>query len=490
MSLGFDFVPGTDIWIDEPALEQEIIRQANGVPQLNTDTHSFTKTDEIIHGRCHNDPHLVVFAKDSIHDEFGLVYFVLSIKGMDLTKPFARYKPIGDLVIRVNGALEAETFYRCRKASELMRREGILTEYVFFQARPKQFPNGKTITGKTNLQGFRNRLHEEYLRSQEEHDDFDPPEVIDAVIRSIFESKFGVAYRGMLSNVRLGEIQYLQDKKQLGEHVSKAILALQMRKPVHFECWPEIQKLNPFREEDHQYYLDEILPRLIGENLAKFHNAGFYHKYLHRNNVTICGEIVDTDSIRHVEIADSDGLEINFATRYADFHEILQEYTKLIALLNKTELRDERPGKLVDAYLRHRDKNRNFEAIEKIIEEVHLRHQEHIPMDVKPSVITVPQATINACRKQIYDALVTNANQSHFHKIENLLDNLTIEIGTNASFNKRVTSNEFTAKFQLYFMHKRVLEIESRRYAFMLVQQGMRKYSSKIPSEADTSGAA
>lgn len=490
MSLGFDIVPGADIWVDAPALEQEIIRQANGVPQLNTATHSFTKTDEIIHGRCHNDPHLVVFAKDSIHDEFGHVYFVLSIKGMDLTKPSTEYKPIGDLVIRVHGALEAETFYRCRKASELMRREGVLTEYVFFQARPKQFPNGKTITGKTNLHGFRNRLHREYLRSQEEHDDFDPPEVIDEVTRSIFESKFGVAYRGMLSNVRLGEIQYLQEKKQLGEHVSKAILALQMRKPDHFECWPEIQKLNPFREEDHEYYLDEILPRLIGENLAKFHNAGFYHKYLHRNNLTICGEIVDTDSIRHAEIADSDGLEINFATRYADFHEILQEYTKLIASLNKTELRDERPGKLVEAYLRHRDKNRNFEAIEKIIEEVHFRHQEHIPMDVKPSVITVPRATIQECKLFIYDKLVTKAAHRNNRTIDNLIDDLTVEIGIKASFNSKVTANEFTAKFHLYNMYKRVLELESRRYAITLVQQGIRKYCSNMPSEADTSGVA
>lgn len=489
MSLGFDLVPGTDIWVAPPALEQEIIRNPNGVPQLDTENHQFTKTDDIIHGRCYNDPNLLVFRNSSITDEFGLVYFALSIKGMDLTRPHASYEPVGNFVIRVNGALEAETFYRCRKASELMRREGILTEYVFYQARPLQFPNGKENSSKTNLQGFRSRLHREYIANQIEFDDFDSPEVSEAVIKSIYGSKFGVAYRGMLSNVRLGEIKFLKEKRELEHHLAHAILALQLRRPEQFECWPDIERLNPYNKEDQYLYLEEILPRLIGENLAKFHNAGFYHKYLHENNVTLCGEIVDTDSIRHIEIDPDDEFEINFATRFSDFRKIFYQYSLLWDHFNNVQYTRSKPNWLSESYFTHRDKLKHYEPIEQLFEEIHFDCiARPISIQTPPSVIAIPHKVIKECRSLISETFTTNASQMEPQIIKKLIDNLTLLIGVKASLNKNVLRNEYTAPFFTSHLHDRVLEIESRRYAFTLVQQAWRKYSLKMSNKADVSG--
>lgn len=394
MHLGFEYVPGTEIWVSPPALAQGTIREPNRVPIIKGPDHPFTKTS-LIHGRCYNDPKWEIFSSGQVEDEFGHVYHTLSVKGMDLSDPIVQKLQSGNFVVRINGALEAETFYRCRKASQLLREAGVLTEYVFYQARPTRFPNGKEPEGYTNLQGFRNRLKRDFKESHRTSHGGMIPEFenqytddVKMVSEVLTNSTFGVCFRGMMSNVRISEIKDLQEVGILHSFVAKAILSLQMRAPEHFKCWPEIKVLNPFDAADQLKYLQILLPTLMGENLALMTDIGCYHKYLHAGNWTLAGEIVDLDSLRHPSIDISDAVEISIASRIVDYQSTAQGTKEALSEIKNINPAAQAVMALCKSYFTARRDSSTFTPFEQLIEDMSFRRGPRIEEFIEPRILS------------------------------------------------------------------------------------------------------
>lgn len=328
----FQEVVKADAFCD-PAAKASIVNP-NTVPMLESSVRfsPFSKSSNK-HGRSMEDPEGVVFTGEPITDEFGDVYTRFTIKGADCSLPSVSFYTIEPSLVRVRGMLDASTFERCRSVSALLREQGVLTEWPIFHKRPFRFPDGeKDVT----LNAFRSMLYDNYIEEMRAaHNEGMGSNRVDNFGRvgvvgvGLSEIKFGVMYRAGLSPVRLWELTEHANWLTLRGHVADAIKALQIRRPEHFACWPEIEILDPEDQKDQDLYLSEILPEIMGENLARFHNATCYHKYLHGGNWTLAGEIVDLDSVRCDVIDEADDKDYTTLDR---LDEVINSHNQMVLL--------------------------------------------------------------------------------------------------------------------------------------------------------------
>jgi hypothetical protein len=306
-------------------LASGIIIDPNHVPLMESSVDSPLVKLSHYHGRNFEDPSGLVLRQVPITDENGDIYTTFTIKGPDASMPLAQYYDIEANRVRVLGMLDASTFERCQKVSKILRKEGVLTEWPIFHGRPKLFPDGE---GDVGLLAFKEMLYENYL-SLEKYNLINDPVSVDGISKAgivgagLLEMKFGVMYRAMLSNARTSEIGEFEKQGTLGTHVGKAIEALQARKPDYLWIWPSIEKLDAESSADQEIYLREVLPCIMGENLARVHNAEAYHKFLHSGNWTLAGEIVDLDSAQQKSIHPDDVEEITIINRFNEVTDVL-----------------------------------------------------------------------------------------------------------------------------------------------------------------------
>lgn len=258
-----------------------------------------------------------------VKDENGDVFTAFNIKGSlfgDLSIGFSDIEPNQ---LRTNGALDVSLNTRCKKASKVLRAAGALVEWPLFSARPKAFPNpyfneiaaidptaADYICESVGLNGLRYLLAQTLEANTEElqeYLDFSNNEYIKeqcrielrqnrSALEGLSVVEYGVMYRGVLSNYRLSDLRLLTDAQQQ-DVIADAILALQKRKPDHMSTYSDIALLQPNNPEHREKYMNVVLPRLIGENLGILHNSLTYHRYLHKGNISVAGEIVDLDSV-------------------------------------------------------------------------------------------------------------------------------------------------------------------------------------------------
>ena len=227
---------------------------------------------------------------------------------------------------------------------------------AIYHARPSRFPVSRAVapTGVVGLQQLRTVLYELYVAENERNK---LKGTISSSIgrvglagQAISELQFGVMYRGMMTHSRLWDVDAMKYQEDLNESYETAIKAgappifkeiiteaslagetkgaiesLQRRKISDFNCWPELNVLEPDNEQDRRRYLLDVLPKLMGENLARFHNTGAYHRYAHPGNWTLAGELVDLDSVRHPDISQD---EIPFTVEEV-FYEVLDSALSL-----------------------------------------------------------------------------------------------------------------------------------------------------------------
>jgi len=289
-----------DLFVDP--LARPSIKDPNRVLLLEGDNSFFTKPSPY-HGRSVEDPHGLVIRPGPIRDENGDLYTTFTIKGADATYPLVGFNGIEPNGVRIIGMLDASIFDRCVAVSKQLRKAGVLTEWPIFLARPTQFPDSDG--DDMGLLAFKRKLYNNYLEAEKERVEDNNGRLVDgigkvgAVGGGLLDMQFGVMYRGTLSNIRLAELNHIKEPNQ---KVSEAIKALQLRKPDYFLVWDDLEKLDPESPEDQATYLVKVLPSIMGENLARLHNAGCYHKYLHPGNWTLAGEIVDLDSVRSASL--------------------------------------------------------------------------------------------------------------------------------------------------------------------------------------------
>ncbi len=347
----------------------------------------FSKSSNF-HGRSIEDPNRLVINSKPIKDENGDIYTSFSIKGAEAAVPTATFYGIEPHQVRVNGMLDASTFTRCYEASKLLRREGVLTEWPIFHARPKLFPDGE---GDIGLLKFKEMLYGNYVWQQDtlatKNKAYEPDHVgiAGAVGNGLLDMQFGVMYRVALSNIRLVELGNLNLHNQLNDQIASAIRSLQLRKPDYFNFWDDLEKLDSESVEDQRTYLTNILPRIMGGNLGRFHNTDSYHKYLHPGNWTLAGEIVDLDTVRNASIDAGDEVDITLDNRMDDFYSSMNTLEKI------AEVTAWDPGKLAEvftkAYFAERYLGENVSEFESII----LESQLCPPFDSDPGDLGNPR---------------------------------------------------------------------------------------------------
>lgn len=316
-----------DRWVAPQA--REVVIDPDRVPILTSSIDfgitPFKRTS-VLHGRCFEDTGSVALRLAGLFDEHRNNYPSLSIKGASCAEAEASVAPNEPGEVKVVGMLNADVFDRVRQVSELLRAQGVLTEWPFYSARLKKFPND-SLDGPARLpiKLLREHLKEAYTSNLSSQLGVYDKEVYPRMKYALSEWQiigllgcaqkvvdgldgfdFGVMYRGMLSNVRIGELTKFVTKAELNAHLSSAIRALQARDLDGFGFERDLRALDPDSEQDLEKYLRQVLPQIIGENLAHFHGTGCFHKYLHPGNFTIAGEIVDLDSVRNGELFEDD----------------------------------------------------------------------------------------------------------------------------------------------------------------------------------------
>lgn len=306
-----EFVPAsrTHYYLD-PFAATHVVHPRQ-VPQLGSsyNLYGFTKTSDF-HGRSMSDPEGHLVRQEPLRDKHGDIYTAFSIKGADGSDPRLTYTDVDVNNLRANGLLDTSVFERARQMSEHLREQGVLTEWVMYQAMPRYYlgdqPGEKLSPLERNGQIYdasvrwESTLGVDNMRAH----GVGLPRLAE-LGKALIETRFGVMYRAMLSNVRLVEARQLEGvgvypgSGDLDRYVKEAIESLQTREPTHFGVWKDIKDLQAESAVDQARYLQETLPSIMGENLARLHGAGCLHHFPHVGNWTLAGELVDLDSVSY-----------------------------------------------------------------------------------------------------------------------------------------------------------------------------------------------
>lgn len=301
-----------------------VIKDLDHVPIEFDDTNSSFARPSNAHGRSFEDPDSLVLFPDPVCDENDDIYFIYSIKGASAYSPEGMYSSLEANHIRVNGMLDAATFPRVEAISRHLRKEGVLTEWPIYHARPKQFPlntaDVETMEQAVGLFSWKQMHAAVVWRYEGEHtgrlpvDSYYRKDQIGqygAALQAVEDFRPAVMYRAMITNDRILDLPEIAEADRLAVSLYSAIHGLQLRNPDYFGIEGELQSIDPSRLEGWQKYMNTLLPKLMGANLARLHNAGAYHHYPHLGNWTLAGEIVDLDSVMCDQVFEDDASEVN-----------------------------------------------------------------------------------------------------------------------------------------------------------------------------------
>ncbi|MCW1907738.1 MAG: hypothetical protein KIH63_000155 [Candidatus Saccharibacteria bacterium] len=369
------------VYIDP--LAHNVVQDPHWVPLVECSQSPLVRPSPI-HGRNAEDPQQLVLTNQPIYDEFGNYYGAFSIKGADATHPVATYSRIEPSSVRVHGMLDSSTFTRCRDVSRELRGQGVLVEWPLYHARPKKFPDGE---GDVGLLEFKYMVYDAYVEMQRAYQRVEPARVegvgkAGAVAQGLLGMQFGVMYRAMLTNIRVADIPLLAKRGDLTKRLTKSIEALQQRDLHTFVAGEIVNDLDPTKPRDRETYLTTALPSIMGQNLARFHNTGAYHKYPHPGNWSIAGELVDLDSALLASVFPDDAADVSTAKKLQEAFEARH------ALEYVTEYTDSDPDDALkrfnDAYRTHLDSG-GFTQLEMLALESQTRDlQDFMDSDYEP----------------------------------------------------------------------------------------------------------
>jgi hypothetical protein len=338
---GYRMVPVTvDSWVAPSA--KDLLVDPTLVPMSYVDESDFCGPPTSNHGRNQMITALGGYLREStvLTDENGDGYPIYTLKGNLVNDVFATSYHIEPSCVRVNGMEDAAIHPRTRKVSEVLRREGLLTEYIVAQVRPKQFPvqdvNG-TVT-EVGLLAYKEHIYNQTLAN---HKDSVSPARAGHIAQILLDMQFGVTTRAFLSAYRVDDLKLLKPESRANV-VSLAIQMLKKRKPEHFSAYAQLEELDPDNPNDQIIYLTEVLPNIIGENLARLHNLGLWHHYPHPGNWSLAGELVDGDSVTGKQLDDYDD-ETTIAMRAHELVGVIDRTSRFLSFdasdINKIDRR-------------------------------------------------------------------------------------------------------------------------------------------------------
>lgn len=264
-----------------------------------------------------------------IEDEMGNQFYSLGIKGSDMSNLHLMKSVTAERDYIINGLQESLVMERVLRASRLLRENEVDTEYICGLVIPDTFlaKQAEALLAETEILSLPELL--ERLASQEAAnnpaDGKSPLETKLDLIDTFKDCDYLISYRAMNCPYRFGE---LRKPEQFNEFLAFA-------RNIHP---PEVtEKLFGPDATAEDYILDYYTP-VIAQNLARMHSLGLRHGFLHSNNVTALGAVVDLDSCRGeaLELGDepskeedySDDLSKVLAGIHGALHSVLDERQK------------------------------------------------------------------------------------------------------------------------------------------------------------------
>jgi hypothetical protein len=285
--LGYDDVvsitPAVTSDYDGYARPQLVLGTDEGLPRWDESRYYPVGRLATFHGR-----NLEVLAdRVSIQDHFGNTFNSLCIKGSDFSDPHLFRSATASREYIVHGLQESLVMERIMRASKLLREHGVGTEYICGLSVPESFPldkQGKAIDNKTAtpFSDFLETLASRY--AAESQNGKSALEIKTDLIERFSDCDYLITYRALDCPYRFGE---LLDGKQFAK-----------LKEYRKKMTDNPSEIEEIENQSLTEYLDDKFVPTLARNLAKMHKIGLVHGFLHRDNITALGSIIDLDSVR------------------------------------------------------------------------------------------------------------------------------------------------------------------------------------------------
>lgn len=253
------------------------------------------------HGR-----NLEVLAEDvTIADQYGNEYSSLCIKGCDFSNPYFYKSITAQREFIVHGLQESLVMERVLRTSKLLRENGVGTEYIIGLVQPERYPWGWSSTEGIDdrfmrpLEDFRTGLALMYGFSTEDNQD-EPEKAIEIsneMVKKFQDCDYLISYRAMDCPYRFGEFRSgVDDEGNYQEGNFENFVSFLN------ENFLDPKDLSYIENIDIYSYTEKIFSYNFALNLGKTHKLGIIHKFLHPNNITAMGSLVDLDSCRGAKL--------------------------------------------------------------------------------------------------------------------------------------------------------------------------------------------
>ncbi len=238
-------------------------------------------------------------------DEFGNLFYTMSIKGNNLTSPAISPLDIAPSGYIFFGLQDTFAISRVLRASRILRAANVDTELIMSIYEPLELPYQGSFIG---VDEYKNRLAQRVWEQTEEgvnilpNTEYKPATRahFEKVIKALEDTNFYITVRGLQVSERIMDLIYLSDKEDFLIMMKKVLSFINFRERLKGSKDPSYEPLHfdPENDQDTYKYLTDYLPRTVAVNFAKMHKAGIAHCYPWLGNVSLSGSFYDLDSAK------------------------------------------------------------------------------------------------------------------------------------------------------------------------------------------------
>lgn len=274
-----------------------------------------------IHGRT-----LEVIADTAeIYDQYGNAFYSINIKGCDLHKPHFMRSATAARDHIIHGLQESIVIERIIRSSQHLRKFGVGTEYICGLVAPTSYPFDSTqgIDEKKllALPQFLEQLSDDFAKKSKDNGR-SALEIKTEMIDRFKDCSYLITYRAHDCPYRLNEIADPKKFISLKEFLYRNTPSKQMH--AHLE-----------KKSPTSFLFFDFVPE-FATNLAKMHESGIVHGFLHENNITALGSIVDLDSCKGEPLGIGDAP----TTDYDEFKDVIYAIASIQEVVDRFDFQE------------------------------------------------------------------------------------------------------------------------------------------------------
>lgn len=260
-------------------------------------------------------------------DEYGNIYSAINSKGGSFENP--RIVSVIEGGVRIWGLEESTSTARVLRASDVMRRAGIETDYIIRVLEPTMVPyDGSFIT----LPEFKKKLFDRVTDDHSSGNSWDEEDLAKLPFNLLNTTVF-ITIRGVQVAERIEDLKRAEDADELERFLKPAFLYAKVRDGVD---------LDPSNNEDIKDYFTNHFPKKIATNMAKLHNTGLKHTQISDHNINLAGALIDNDGVEGpaLELGDAENTQKELIENSFDgFEHALMMNTRKLRFFGPDELK-------------------------------------------------------------------------------------------------------------------------------------------------------